>query len=69
MLCRKAPARFHRSVHLNQMLVVDAGDHHRVDLAENAPLGQHFQTLHLALVRIFAASMPVTRLFFQKIQG
>ena len=46
---QEGAARFHRAVDLDQMLVVDAGDHHRVHLAENAALGQHFEALQLAL--------------------
>ena len=31
------------------MLVVDPGDHHRIDLAEDAALGEHFEALQLAV--------------------
>jgi mannose-6-phosphate isomerase-like protein (cupin superfamily) len=40
-------ARFDRLVHRNQMTVVDAGNHHRVHLAQNAALGQHLQAQQL----------------------
>ena len=44
---QEGAARFDRFVHLDQMLVVDAGNHHRIHFAQNAGGGQHFQPLHL----------------------
>ena len=46
---QEGAARLHRLVDLDQMLVVDARDHHRIDLAEDAALGQHFEALQLTL--------------------
>jgi hypothetical protein len=37
------------AVHLDQVLVVDAGDQHRVDLGEHTARGEHLQALHLLL--------------------
>ena len=42
-------ARLDRLVDLDQVLVVDARDHHRIDLGENAGRGQQLQTFELAL--------------------
>ena len=42
-------ARLDGLVHLDEVLVVDARDHHRVDLAQNAALGQHLEAAHLVL--------------------
>ena len=38
-------------VDLDEMLVVDAGNHHGIDLGENAARGQHLEAEHLALVQ------------------
>ena len=42
-------ARFHRLVDFDQVLVVDARDHDRIDLAQDAALGEHLQALQLAV--------------------
>ena len=52
-------ARFDRPIDLDQVLIVDARDHHRVDLAENAARGQHLEAQQLALGR--AAAPPLRR--------
>ncbi len=46
---QESPAGLHRPVDFNQMLVIDPRNHHRVDLAQDAALGEHLQTLHLPL--------------------
>ena len=46
---QEGAARFDGPVDLDEMLVVDAGDHHRVDLAQNAALGEHFQAAQLVV--------------------
>ncbi|EWS64228.1 hypothetical protein Y695_02530 [Hydrogenophaga sp. T4] len=48
---QEGAALLHFAVHLDQVLVVDAGDQHRVDLGEHAARGEHFQAEHLALVQ------------------
>ncbi len=49
MLCRKAPRDLTSAVHHSEVLAVDAGDHHRVDLAENAARSEHFEAAKLPL--------------------
>ena len=44
-------ARLDRRVDLQQMLVVDAGDHHRIDLDQDPLGGQALKAFHLALVQ------------------
>ena len=44
-------ARLDLAVDVQQVLVVDAGDHHRVDLRQDAGVAQHFQAQHLAFVQ------------------
>ena len=46
---QKGAARLHRLVDLDEMLVVDPRDHHRVDLAEDAALGEHLEPLQLPI--------------------
>ena len=46
-------ARLHPLVHFEQMLIIDAGNHHRIDFGENAACSEHFEAEHLALVQDF----------------
>jgi hypothetical protein len=46
---QECAARLDRLVDLDQMLVVDPGDHHRIDLAQDAALAQHVETQQLSL--------------------
>src|ERR1035437_1682939 len=46
---QESAARFDRLVDLDQMAIIDAGDHHRIDLAQNAARSQHLQAQQLTL--------------------
>ena len=48
---QEGAARLHPAVDLDQVLVVDPRDHHRVDLDQDAARGQHFEAEHLPLVQ------------------
>ena len=56
--------------HFLEMLVIDAGDQHRVDLDQDAARDQHLQALLLLLDQDAAPlRRRMMRLFFQKIHG
>ena len=63
---QEGAARFDPAVDLDQVLVVDPGDHHRIDLGQNAARGQHFEAEHLPLVqdvrRLDAGPAPVAEI-------
>src|SRR6516165_4435705 len=48
-IVQEGATRLNGLVHLFEVLVINAGDHDRVDLRENATLGEHLEALHLAI--------------------
>ena len=48
---QEGAARLDCPVDLCQVMIVNAGNHHRIHLAENAALGQHLQAQQLALAQ------------------